>query len=53
LSAKRHDDAVTAEFERLFPFTREVGGRYLDRRGWDAGRRAADRAVFTVGRISA
>jgi hypothetical protein len=50
---KRHDDAVTAEFERLFPFTREVGGRYFDRRGWDAGRRAADRAVFTSGRISA
>jgi Protein of unknown function (DUF2786) len=50
---RRHEDAVTAEFERLFPFTREVGGRYFDRRGWDAGRRAADRAVFTAGRISA
>jgi hypothetical protein len=50
---KRQDDAVTAEFERLFPVTRQVSGRYLDSRGWDAGRRAADRAVFTAGRISA
>jgi Protein of unknown function (DUF2786) len=49
----RQDDAVTAEFERLFPFTREIRGGYLDRRGWDAGRRAADRAVFVAGRISA
>ncbi len=50
---KRQDDAVTAEFERLFPFTRQVNGRYLDPRGWDAGWRAADRAVFTAGRLSA
>ena len=50
---KRQDDAVTAEFERLFPFTRQVSGRYLDPRGWDAGWRAADRAVFTAGRLSA
>jgi Protein of unknown function (DUF2786) len=50
---RRQEDAVTAEFERLFPFTRRIRGGYLDRRGWDAGRRAADRAVFTAGRISA
>jgi Protein of unknown function (DUF2786) len=50
---RRREDAVAAEFERLFPFTRQVSGRYVDRRGWDAGRRAADRAVFTAGRISA
>ncbi len=50
---KRQDDAVTAEFERLFPVTRQVSGRYLDPRGWDAGWRAADRAVFTAGRLSA
>src|SRR5829696_7215839 len=50
---KRQDDAVSAEFERLFPFTRQVSDRYLDPRGWDAGRRAADRAVFAAGRLSA
>ena len=50
---KRQDDAVTAEFERLFPVTRQVNGRYLDPRGWDAGWRAADRAIFTAGRLSA
>ena len=50
---KRQDDAVSAEFERLFPFTRQISDRYLDPRGWDAGRRAADRAVFAAGRLSA
>lgn len=50
---KQRDDAVTAEFERLFPFTREIRGGYFDPRGWAAGQRAADRAVFTAGRISA
>jgi hypothetical protein len=50
---KRQDDAVSAEFERLFPFTRQASDRYLDPRGWDAGRRAADRAVFAAGRLSA
>ena len=49
----RRDEAVTAEFERLFPHTRQLSGRYVDPRGWDAGRRAADHAVFTAGRISA
>jgi hypothetical protein len=50
---KRQDDAVSAEFERLFPSTRQSRARYLDPRGWEAGRRAADRAVFTAARISA
>jgi hypothetical protein len=50
---KRQDDAVSAEFDRLFPDTRQSRGRYVDSRGWDAGRRAADRAVFTKARISA
>jgi Protein of unknown function (DUF2786) len=50
---RRQEDAVTAEFERLFPFTREIRGGYFDPRGWDAGRRAADHAFFTAGRISA
>ena len=50
---RRREDAVTAEFERLFPFTRKIRGGYFDPRGWAAGQRAADRAVFTAGRISA
>jgi Protein of unknown function (DUF2786) len=50
---KRQDDAVSAEFERLFPFTRQASDRYLDPHGWDAGRRAADRAVFAAGRLTA
>jgi hypothetical protein len=53
LGVRRQDDAVSTEFGRLFPYTRESRGRYVDSRGWDAGRRAADRAVFTKGRISA
>jgi hypothetical protein len=38
---------------KLFPLTREVRAGYFDPRGWAAGQRAADRAVFTAGRISA
>lgn len=49
----RQADAVQREFDRLFPHTRAVSGGYLDRRGWEAGRQAADRAVFTAGRITA
>jgi len=49
----RQEDAVQQEFDRLFPHTRSIGGGYLDRRGWEAGRKAADRAVFTTGRITA
>ena len=50
---QRQTDAVTAEFERLFPHTRSMNTGYLDRRGWDAGREAADRARLTAGRITA
>jgi hypothetical protein len=50
---RRREDAVTAEFERLFPFTQAIRGRYFDPRGWAAGQRATDQAVFTAGRISA
>jgi uncharacterized protein DUF2786 len=50
---RRQDEAVSAEFERLFPSTRQSRARYLDPRGWQAGRLAADRAVITKARISA
>jgi hypothetical protein len=50
---RRQAEAVEGEFGRLFPNTRKVQGGYLDRRGWEAGRQAADRAVFTSGRITA
>jgi Protein of unknown function (DUF2786) len=49
----RREDAVQQEFDRLFPHTKTATGSYFDRRGWEAGRRAADRAVFTAGRITA
>jgi Protein of unknown function (DUF2786) len=49
----RQEHAVREEFDRLFPHTRTSTGSYLDRRGWEAGRQAADRAVFTAGRITA
>ena len=49
----RQESAVQQEFDRLFPHTRTASGGYLDQRGWEAGRRAADRAVFTTGRITA
>jgi len=50
---QRQTEAVEDEFARLFPSTRTMRGGYLDQRGWDAGREAADRAVFTAGRLSA
>jgi hypothetical protein len=44
---------VREEFDRLFPQTRQArAGRY-NALGWDAGRAAADRAVFAAGRITA
>jgi Protein of unknown function (DUF2786) len=49
----RQEDAVRQEFDRLFPHTKAGTGSYFDRRGWEAGRLAADRAVFTAGRITA
>jgi hypothetical protein len=50
---QRQEDAVQHEFDRLFPNIKMTGEGYYDRRGWEAGRRAADRAVFTAGRITA
>jgi Protein of unknown function (DUF2786) len=50
---QRQEDAVQQEFDRLFPHIKMTGEGYYDRRGWEAGRRAADRAVFTAGRITA
>jgi hypothetical protein len=49
----RQQNAVQQEFDRLFPHIRSVSGGYLDRRGWEAGRKAADRAIFTAGKITA
>ena len=50
---QRQTNAVQAEFDRLFPQTRQArAGRY-NALGWDAGRAAADRAVFTAGRLTA
>jgi uncharacterized protein DUF2786 len=50
---QRQEDAVQQEFDRLFPHIKMTGEGYYDRRGWEAGRRAADRAAFTAGRITA
>jgi hypothetical protein len=50
---QRQTEAVEDEFARLFPSTRTMRGGYLDQRGWEAGREAADRAVLTAGRLSA
>ena len=50
---QRQTRAVQEEFDRLFPQTRQTrAGRY-NALGWDAGRAAADRAVFAAGRITA
>lgn len=50
---QRQTDAVAAEFERLFPHTRSMSSGYLDRRGWEAGLKAADEARIAAGRITA
>lgn len=52
---ERQAEAVTEEFERLFPHvtTGSRRSRQLDRRGWDAGTRAADAAVLPAGRLEA
>jgi hypothetical protein len=48
----RQTTAVQEELDRLFPRTRSArAGRY-NRLGWDAGRAAADRAVFAAGRLT-
>jgi hypothetical protein len=49
---QREADAVTAEFERQFPYTRTTGSGYPDPRGWRAGQEAADRAALVAGRIT-
>lgn len=50
---QREADAVTAEFERQFPAVTTVDSGYLDPRGWQAGRAAADRAALVAGQLSA
>jgi hypothetical protein len=50
---KRQQEAVDEEFDRLFPNTYETSGRRaFDPRGWQAGRAAADDAVFVAGRLA-
>ncbi|HEY5979466.1 MAG TPA: DUF2786 domain-containing protein [Microlunatus sp.] len=50
---RRQEEVVDAEYERLFPHTTEKSStRTYDRRGWDAGRQAADRASFVAGRLA-
>lgn len=42
----RQAEAIADEFDRLFPRLRKSGTYSVNPRGWEAGRRAADRAVF-------
>ncbi|MDN5761699.1 MAG: DUF2786 domain-containing protein [Microlunatus sp.] len=50
---RRQEEAVDVEFERLFPSVYQTGvNRTYDRRGWDAGRQAAERAVLVAGRLA-
>ena len=42
----RQAEAIDGEFDRLFPRLRKSGTYSVNPRGWEAGRRAADRAVF-------
>lgn len=50
---RRQEEAVDAAYEQLFPHTRAMASRKTyDRRGWHAGREAADRATFVAGRIA-
>ena len=50
---RRQEEVVDAVYEELFPNTREATStRTYDRRGWDAGRQAADRASFVAGRLA-
>jgi hypothetical protein len=50
----RQNQAVSEEYERLFPHvTQSKVGRNLDRRGWEAGTDAADRAVMAAGQVGA
>lgn len=48
----RQRQAIEDEVERLFPHIIHKGSsRTFDRRGWEAGTEAADRAVFTTGQV--
>ena len=50
----RQEAAVGEEYDRLFPHVKSsVVGRNLNRRGWEAGTDAADRAVMTAGQVGA
>lgn len=50
---RRQTEAVDARYEELFPHTTQMSSRKTyDRRGWDAGRQAADQARFVQGRIA-
>lgn len=50
---RRQAEAINEEFDRLFPDTFEHSNRRsYDRRGWQAGRDAADDAVFVAGRLA-
>ncbi len=42
----RQAEAIDGEFDRLFPRLRKSGTYAVNPRGWEAGRRAADRAQF-------
>ncbi|MET0952297.1 MAG: DUF2786 domain-containing protein [Aeromicrobium sp.] len=49
---ERQEAAVGEEFDRLFPHVTAAGRRTsFDRRGWDAGTRAADEAVLPAGEV--
>ncbi len=51
---ERQARAVDEEYERLFPHVKESrAGRSLNRRGWEAGTAAADRAVLPAGQVEA
>ena len=50
---RRQEEAISARYEELFPHTTQMSSRKTyDRRGWDAGRQAADQARFVQGRIA-
>lgn len=49
----RRTAAVDAAFARLFPQTQQKRATRVNARGWDAGRAAADKAVFAAGQVAA
>ena len=50
---QRQTSAVQQEVDRLFPRLRQGSAGRYNSLGWEAGREAADRAVFAAGRITA